>query len=319
MIVIDVSYYQQYMTDSQWDLMAKVVDGFIIRLCFGLNKDTFAQRAINQCKRLGLPYAGYGWVDPTQPIVKQQDNFKQAIDLFKPASMFNDYEQYWTDWYAYMRMDLTEAYRTRFTPDALFNYYGKFDNHMHNNVGIPVGQYSADWFINQYCPKLRSLVEKDDYWEARYFSYYDKIYYTTKKLQWGVPYDIMRVKELAEYAGVPNGIGRQFSSYLEIYGLYSGIRYHLDWNVFTDEGFAKMFNKEIVVQPPVVPPPVVPALDIRRPTTAVWVREVPEGRIISYRFTSQTVVVDKEVVVGITPWAHILPNGWIGANYLKKI
>ena len=49
------------------------------------------------------------------------------------------------------------------------------------------------------------------------------------------------------------------------------------------------------------------------------VREVPNGRIIGWKFTTQTVVVDNEIVVGITPWVHIQPNGWINANYLKKI
>ena len=312
--VIDVSYYQQYMTDAQWDLIAKVAKGVIIRLCFGLNKDSFAWGAIKQAKRVGLPYAGYGWVDPTRPIELVKQNFRESIDLYKPSSMFGDYEQWWSDWYAYMNNDMTACLATKFSPDYLNNYYLKFDSYMSINSIVPWGAYSADWFY-AYAPAMKAwMPKKQNYWEARYFSYYDKAWYTAKKLLWGVPYSIDRVPELTNHAGVPNGIARQYSSYLEIYGLNANIGYHLDWNAFTAEGFSRMFGTVPPPQPP------IPLLDVRKPTTIVNVREIPNGRIIAWKTPSQTVVVSQDIIDSTgTGWSNIVPKGWIASRFLEKV
>jgi hypothetical protein len=71
-------------------------------------------------------------------------------------------------------------------------------------------------------------------------------------------FDINKMIEIANQAKIVKGIGRQFESYVEVKGLDSNINYHLDWNVFTDESYYRMFgvdpneeDKPIPVEPDV--------------------------------------------------------------------
>jgi hypothetical protein len=240
-LVIDVSYYNN-LSPAQWDLLAPILDGVIIRLSFGLSQDTMAQKHIDNAKRIGLPYAGYHWVDPTRDINSQVNFLKNIVEKFKPASMFNDYEQYWTDWAAYMRQDLATAYATRFSANQLNSYYTKFNEISINKLTIPVGSYSADWFISKYSPDMGTWVTKSNYWEARYLRYYDSAWWMAKQKELGKDFDISKIMEIAKQVKISQGIGRQFESYIEVKGLSSNIGYHLDWNVFTDESFYRMFG-----------------------------------------------------------------------------
>jgi len=240
-LAIDVSYYNNLST-TQWDLLATVLDGVIIRLSFGLSQDSMAQTHINNAKRVGLPYAGYHWVDPTRDFNNQIQLYKTTVAKYRPASMFNDYEQYWSDWAAYMRQDLVTAYATRFSPSQLNSYFKRFHDSATNGLDIPVGSYSADWFISKYSPEMGNWVTKVNYWEARYFRYYNSAWWTGKQKELGKDFDIQKMLEIAKYAQIVKGIGRQFESYIEVGGLSSNIAYHLDWNVFKDDGYYRMFG-----------------------------------------------------------------------------
>jgi len=242
-LVIDVSYYND-LSPAQWDLLHNVLDGVIIRLSYGLSQDSMAQKHIDSARRVGLPYAGYHWVDPTRELNSQVNFYRTVVDKYHPASMFNDFEQYWSDWAAYMRQDLATAYESRFTPEQLNSYYSQFSDATTSKVSIPVGSYSADWFIDKYSPSMGNWVTKKNYWEARYFRYYDNAWWTSRQKELGKDFEITHVKELARQAQIVKGIGRQFESYIEIKGLSANIGYHLDWNVFTDEGFYRMFGVE---------------------------------------------------------------------------
>lgn len=240
-LVIDVSYYNN-LSPAQWDLLKPVLDGVIIRLSFGLTQDSMAQKHIDSANRIGLPFAGYHWVDPTKDLNSQINFYKTIVEKFGPASMFNDYEQYWSDWAAYMRQDLATAYATRFTPAQLNNYYSKFHIAAQTKLNIPVGSYSADWFISKYAPDMGSWVTKANYWEARYFRYYDSAWWMTRQKELGKDFDISNMIEIAKQAKIIKGIGRQFESYIEVKGLSHNIGYHLDWNVFSEEGYYRMFG-----------------------------------------------------------------------------
>ena len=244
-LVIDISYYQN-ISPAQWDLLATVLDGVIIRLSFGTTIDSMADDHIVQANRVGLPYGGYHWVDPTKSMRQQQLKYLEAIKLFNPKSMYGDYEQYWTDWEAYMRMDLKEANRTKFTPEQLDAYYKSFSSFASANSSVPVGNYSADWFIQGYTPQSESWIKKLNYWDAKYLKYSDPFYIPSKEAIWGVPYDIKYVEEIAGYAfGDHDGIARQFETLLKVKGLEAGMDYHLDWDVFSDEGFKTVFGGKL--------------------------------------------------------------------------
>ena len=240
-LVIDVSYYND-LSSKQWDLLATVISGVIIRLSFGNNTDSLAQKHIDQCNRLGLPFAGYHWVDPTVNIEQQLSKVASVVEEFKPVSMLNDYEQYWTDWDAYMRQDLVEAKRTKFTPSQLNTYYSNFNTKIRQRITtIPIGNYSALWFMNEYCPDMQKWID-ENYFEARYLRYYDSPYWESEKSKF--PFDISHMREIADNVVIVNGIARQFETYAEINGLSKWNGWHLDWSIFTPASFSLMFGGE---------------------------------------------------------------------------
>jgi len=241
-LVIDVSNYQKLLSAKQWDLLATIVDGVIIRIVYGTTFDEYATQAIKECESRGIQWTAYGWVDPTKNMISQQIKFRQAIDIYNPPSLFNDYEQYWSDWAAYMRQDLVEAKRTRFTPDQLNKYYKTFHDWCSTNIPASTGNYTGLWFIDEFCPNMKDWVWESNSWEARYLRYYDAVWFKAMKLLWGNPYNISKVEILANYAKIINGGIRQFETLLTIDGLKENIEYHLDWNVSNDTTYYKMFG-----------------------------------------------------------------------------
>jgi len=243
-LVIDISYYQGF-TETQWDLLATVLDGVIIRMGYGLNEDSAAKKHILSAVKRNIPYSGYHWVDITTPRDRQINYMKDIIKRLEPRSYFLDFEQYWTDWDAYMSGNYAKAYETRQTPEQIntFNYNTYLGM---SNSEVPVGVYCADWFMNGYAPKMREWVLDTDYWEALYLRYSDPQWWKAKQAELGKNFPISKMKELAEQIAIPNGIGRQVESYIEV----GGLNPNLDWNVFTDEGFNKMFAIEEPVEIP---------------------------------------------------------------------
>lgn len=312
-LVIDVSYYNN-LSQEQWDLLASVLDGVIIRLSFGITEDVAASDHIFQARRVGLPFAGYHWADPTRSIDQNRATVNRVSEKFHPAGIYLDAEQYWRDWPAYMRQDLAAAYATRFSPAELDKFYKGLYLAVKNTESIFVGNYSADWFISRYAPDMNKWVTAENYWEARYFRYYDAAWWTAKQKELGRDFDVSHMKEIAAYARIFKGIGRQFESYVEVKGLYDNIRYHLDWNVFTDDGFSRMFgvavDQQPIQEPEPEPEPLFKTYTVR---TIAFVRDAPNGRIVDYRLKGASVVA-LDVVSG---WVRI-EGGWMGLSVLVE-
>jgi hypothetical protein len=233
-LVIDISHYQNWLTQDHWKQLAEVIDGVIIRTSYGVTIDSMAQTHVDNCVKYGLPYAGYHWVDPTRGRYEQLSVWEKAANLFKPRSMFSDVEQFWTDWDAYMSMDLTEAKRTKFRPGQLCDFYYKFNVLVEEYATVPVGSYSADWFIQEYAPELSKWIYDNNYWEARYLRYYEPATWAAvSKL---MPLTLEAVATIAQNRPITRGVGRQFETAFDV----KGFPYHIDWNVFTLGGFADM-------------------------------------------------------------------------------
>ena len=232
-LLIDVSQ-NNIVTPAQWDILGGILDGVIIRLSYGVTEDVGAFGHIAQAKRVGLPFAGYSWVDPTWDWDRQINMYKSVVAKYKPLSMFNDSEQYWTDWAAYTRKDYSEAYRTRFAPEQLNTFYKKFYD-FSKTLGVPIGNYSSNTFMNDYSPQMREWVVPNNYWRASY-PYFDNPC---------LPED---VRDLAETISLGEGIARQFAGgNLDVTGLPP-----LDWSKFTDESFERMFLMKKVLDVPFV-------------------------------------------------------------------
>ena len=322
-LIIDISYYN-WLTKAQWDLLRPQIDGLIIRLSFGINLDVMAEAHVAKANELGLPFIGYHWVDPNRSHTAQLATYLKAVDLFKPRGMYNDYEQYWSDWAAYMSQNYAEALRTKYSPSQINDFNLGWHVATSKALAIPVGSYSADWFIDKYSPAMKEWVFNTNYWEARYLQYYDPVFLATKKKEWGIPFDIGHVRELLAGAPIVKGIGRQVISYLEVKGLEWN-NWHMDYSRFTNEGYARMFNTTYV--PPIVEPPItLPPSTTKKyrvvGTPWVNVRSSPNGAIIRGKLGGAIVEVPlllnglPDIMYG---WAHILPQGWIYMKYLAQI
>lgn len=234
-----MSWYQSF-TQDQWKLLKSLVDGVIIRLGYGLNQDKKAEQHIKDAKNVGLPFAGYHWVDITVDREKQIAHILSLIDKFNPSSMFNDYEQYFTDWDAYLSGDYSEAYRTRAKPEFIntFNYLTHL--RVSQEAKVPVGCYSASWFIDGYAPLMNEWIKDANYWYAEYFRYSDPEWWKDFKNA-TAPIDKIELFNLRDnYTHIEQGIGRQFESEVPV----EGLPLNLDWNVFTDDGFKLMFGEQ---------------------------------------------------------------------------
>lgn len=311
-IGIDMSYYD-IISQAEWDILARVINGVTVRMWFGAdNLDSSASKHVAECQKRHIPYNGYGWVDITENLDAQVARYQQAVSLFHPFSMMNDYEQYWTDWNAYMKQDLVKVALSAMPSDKINAFNLAFQNKVMAVSTVPVGQYSGDWFIDKWCPQMRTWVTQRNYWEARYMRYYDSTYLADKRKEWGIPFDVNHVLELAQHAYIYKGIGRQFESYLEIQGLTHD-NWHLDWSVWSDEGFSRMFGT------PYIPDPdePLPQVEIVYTVTAfsAWIRETPNGLKIGYKWKGDQ-VIGIEVVNG---WVHLLTGGWMGLTVLTPV
>ena len=305
--VIDVSYYQMNLTEIQWSLLSHMVDGVIIRLGFGITLDSEATNNVYHARKLKIPYTGYWWVDPTKDISQQRDAIAfRGISIFNPPSMFLDMEQYWSDWSAYMRMDLTEAKRTRFSKERLGEFYKNIFTQTKKVITRPIGIYSGGWFVDEYAPDLATWIYKENFWGAEYLHYTDPYWWNDYK-KMNSPIPINKIDEIVAHVSIWRGIARQFESYIP----FNSLNIPLDWNVFTDEGFAKMFNQSYVPgdTPPVSDPYEVTAthLNIRSGpgTTFEVIGSLPYGKM----------VVCKEIING---WMKI-EEGWVSTTWLRKL
>ena len=316
-LVIDTSYYNIF-TPEQWRIIKDFVDGFIVRLSYGVSKDSQAEKQINEIAKINKPFAGYHWVDPTWGLSSQLANVRRWGDYFKPKSLFSDYEQYWTDWAAYMAQNLAEAYRTRFSPLALQNYHSEYQKGLEAIMpDIPLGIYSADWYMDKYCPQMQSWVPRYNmYWEAKYVSYYDYGFY--KEINPSVKLDPLDFRQkVLSHVQVEKGIGKQFTSVSRVKGMPE----NLDYNVFTDSGFNAIFNSEIIVPepplPPPPPPPTPPTALYKVKAYAAWIREEPMGLKVGYKLKGARVQVIEIIDAGVLgKWAKT-PEGFMGMSTLE--
>jgi len=234
-LLIDISYWNQELTSSNWEIIGNKVDGVIIRFGYSASRDSWALTYVNLCKKYGLPYAGYWYVYTDRNMAQQVAAIKAAVDELKPCAIFLDYE------------DTSSA----MTKSAQATYYKL----LREKVGaeLPIitkGVYSGDWYINMF-GGLLDWVKASNYWEAAYMTWYEAAWWLKYKLTWGI-FDVDKLHEVAEYVGIHNGIMRQIESKIPIIGM----PLNLDWNIMQDTVFDKIFTNGSTV--PYIPPPYIP-------------------------------------------------------------
>ena len=308
-LAIDVSRYNSF-TQSQWDLLSTGIDGVIVRLGFGgSNVDVMAENHLQEARQRGLPVIGYWWVDPIFSAQHQINKIKSTMDMFGVKTIYLDFEQWWSDWTAYFNMLAGKGNIVPIIPSSVLNKFYKsvYDGMSDRQIGI----YSADWFIDRYCPELRTWVFDKNYWDARYMRWYDNSWYLAKIKELGSNFTIDKVSTFAERAGIVRGIGRQFESLLPVNGLHK----NLDWNVFTNDGFSKMFGVDVDPEPIPEPEPVDTKIFVVN-VYAVWVRELPNetSKKVGYYWKGERVSVLK-----VSGGWGLTEKGWVFLENLSPV
>jgi hypothetical protein len=255
-IGIDCSYYNNY-SSTQYDLLASGIDFAIVRTGFGLNVDKKASTHLSEFRKRQVQVSSYWWADPTVEVSSQARFIVSTTKKNILPSVYLDVEQFWSDWAAYMRGDYATAFATRFTPAQLETFYHRLYNEViagFFGAGTETGIYSADWVIDGYCPSLASWVYDKNYFEARYLRYYNPSGLASIYQKFGKPISIDKLSEFIQVAPIVRGSARQWESLVYVDKLYE----HQDYVFITDEGYNKMFDMDVVVDPPVVvEPPAV--------------------------------------------------------------
>jgi len=316
-IAIDVSYYNIF-SPAQYDILASGIDGAVVRTSFGLNQDKLHKKHLEEFRNRGVAVAGYHWVDPTVDKARQTAFIIEMAKSNLLPGMMSDLEQYWRDWAAYMRQDLTEAYRTRFTPEQLFDYYNYVNDGVKAGLskeGIESWIYSADWFIDRYCPRLNEILD-DNYCEARYLRYYNPSGLASVYKKFGKPITIDKLPEFIPHAPIVRGAARQWESLVYVKDLYP----HQDYLFFADEGFNRMFGTSHPTDPPVEPPVVEPP----QPPTKTYVINTLSLRIRSGPGTDYSIIGgywtgQKVSVSSISGDWGLTDKGWIHLGYTLPI
>ena len=256
----DVSNYQNYMVPGDYQVLKDHTDGITIKIGSGDWLDPYHQKHIDQSAQVGLPYNGYWWLDPTKGINQTVDKIVQTTRSLGLPSIELDIEQHWKVWNQYFDMLAGRIPGTElliFTPTELLNFYTKVVNQVRAELNpIPVGTYSADWFIQKYCPGLAPAIYQADYWEARYLRWYNAAQFTAMKNQLGTPFSITKVRDFEAIAPIVRGQARQFETYLQVKELPH--LWNFDWSFVTDQQYARLFDKAQQPQPE-PPMPEIPA------------------------------------------------------------
>jgi hypothetical protein len=311
-LVTDCSYYNSYST-AQYDLLSANIDGVIIRAGFGVNVDAMMPIHLKEFQKRGIPTTFYWWADPIRSLDQQIGYIVSTMRDYNAPSIYLDFEQFWGDWTAYMGWlaGKVPAANIPIIPNSILNKFYKELFTRVKGYGKPTGSYSADWFIDKYCPSLRDWVFTENYWQARYQRWYDNAWYLSKIKELGSNFTIQDVSTFAERAGVTRGIGTQFESLLPV----SGLNKNQDWNVFTNAGFNTMFGTDYShEEDPITEPEPVKSFVVN--VYAVWAREQPNDTAKQTGFFWKGDMVDILSVSG--GWGKT-DKGWVYLSNLSPL
>jgi hypothetical protein len=296
-ILVDVSFWNQELTPANWEVINRGVDGVIVRLGYSATRDSWAGTYIEQCKKFGKPYAGYWYVYTDRDMRQQAAAIAAAVNELKPCALWIDIE------------DVSSV----MSKTAQAAYYKNLRTLVGEMITIPKGCYSGDWYINMFGGAL-NWVKNDTYWEAAYLVWYEGAWWKLYKSQWGI-LDIDKLHEIADYAGIHNGIMRQIESKIPV----AGLPLNLDWNIMADDNFAKIFTNgsEIPYTSPEFQSYIVSAI------LGVNVRATPSltgKKIGALPYKTIVSIQTKNITAG---WGQIVggtySQGWVFLSNLKAL
>ena len=247
---IDVSSYQ---TAMPWGILMSngVCDIAIIKGGQG----QYTRDHVNQARAAGIKIIMlYFWADPTITAFYQILVASNDIKEHLPDAVWIDSEQWWADWSQYWEFlagKRTLANMLIKSPQSISDNSLAILNGLRTNFpSLPLGDYSADWFVRGWAQPMSTWLRNWWFWVAAYRDYGQATFKTT--------YDFIKSVPLyTESPLLPSGVTEyamwQYSSRM----IYPDQAYPFDSNVLNmnSADFLKAIGLDNTV------PPVDPNID----------------------------------------------------------
>lgn len=311
-MIIDISAHQ---TSLNGDIaLAAGVDAVLIKSSMGFGVDPLCRAHVAECKRVGLPFGLYHWVDPTASAASQGAIFKRMVDELQPAWIELDIEQCWSSWPAYWQY----VYYKTITWDQVPKY-SQADISKHaksliywvtQNIDRPMLIYSGLWFFNSYA---RPMYEYINSYPLHLAEYTDKVLRTLQPGEVPAYVEQYIGREPRHQKGSEWEIW-QFSSYNTIPGLVPG---RVDMNI-TRRAFPD-FMAWLQSDTPEPPPPAPVSWQvITIATKGLRIRKEPSitSERVGCLFYGSVVAVTENQ----NGWLRLADGrGWISALYARSV
>lgn len=131
------------------------------------------------CQQYKVAGAVYGWEDPIYDLDAQLKRFQTIIDVYNPAFVGMDFEQWWKDWTAYNNWvgyhTIAQTAVPRFS-SADISSKGKYYIENLAKMGKPTLLYSNLGFIGTFSPASLEWASTYPAWDAGYLSNAKRIF-----------------------------------------------------------------------------------------------------------------------------------------------
>jgi uncharacterized protein YgiM (DUF1202 family) len=324
----DMSYWQSSYSLEKFKLLKTYgMVAAIHRAGYATTKDTLVDTLVSYSRTTGTPYGLYWYLYPSVSAQSQATAFANVCKQFPDAkSFFIDAEHY------------ANGSGVSYSPDFLNTFYRNVYTYTTQAMpGKKVGIYSAAWCVDNYFPKLASLIQAVPYWNASYIKYapWWRLYIASLGGSWADSSKLISISNLpnimteiekhnAEMV-LPKGVSHweawQCITFIPFSELGKWER-NLDYNIAPATTYKEWFGIDVgVVPPPVVEEPEPPKppyvskqyavtatnLNIRTSpnTTSAILGTLPRGTIITSLDESN---------------GWILMNvGWLSKTYLQEV
>lgn len=272
--------------DHLADMKAHGLSFAIFRRGQGTNPLDNVAAQVSAAEGNGIPYGFYYPIWPAYDPIPQVDKFVSSLVGYNPKSLWLDDELHGTETPEVRNMRYLHAYQ-------------HLKSHFPNTP--IVGTYSGRWFVEGYCPGMKTWLKQAPYWDASYPTFKPQSWeeFAVKLAALRMPvypaeYPAVRVWQFAGTCSTPM------------------VPHGVDYNLIDDDAlFAYLFQGGSV-------PPVIPSERYRvwNPT-GMYIRSTPPGgaflKVKWVPVLTQLLVTEKR-----DGWGFV-GNGWVNLFYCVKI
>ena len=168
--IADISSYQPDFDFKKFQSYGGI--GVIIKTSMQLGFDSKYLTFAEKIRETDLLFGVYHWIDaiPANPQ-KQVDLFSQAIEKVNPDFLCGDNEQWWADWNKYMaainkKIPMSEV--PRLNSKKINDFSQEWFEKISQRHQKKLYQYTGRWFIDGYCPQMKTWLNRYPLWLAEY-------------------------------------------------------------------------------------------------------------------------------------------------------